>query len=125
MSVVPYPRSHYRSELGACGLIGKIHITSDMSVQEVEQEVRSVFTRPMKGSGTFQFMYLQPTGGGNRSLTIPSVSSSYEWTPQQVAKLANARGAIYIMALEDMDLPDMENSCDVSNWFKVLISSYS
>ena len=67
-----------------------------MSVEEVKQEVRTVFIRPMKGSETFPFIYLQPTGRGNRSLTIPSVSSSYEWTSQQVA---NARGAIYIMAL--------------------------
>ena len=73
-----------------------------------------MFTRPMKGSETFPFIYLQPTGGGNRSLTIPSVSSSYEWTPQQFAKLANARGTIYIMALQDIYLPDVDNSCHIS-----------
>ena len=77
----------------------------------------------MKVSEIFPFMYLQPTGGGNRSLTIPSVSSSYEWTLQQVAKLANARGAIYIMALQNMDLPDVDNSCDVSK-FVLLLMSY-
>ena len=43
VSVVPYPRSRYRADLGAWGLIGKIHLTSEMSVEDVEKEVRSVF----------------------------------------------------------------------------------
>ena len=68
----------------------------------------------MKGKENFRFVYLQPTGGGNRSLTIPVVSSSYQWTPPQVAKLSNAKGAIYIMALDDLDLPDLDDSFEVS-----------
>ena len=39
LSVIPYPRSHYRSEFGECGLIGKVHITSNMSVEKVKQEI--------------------------------------------------------------------------------------
>ena len=96
MSVIPYPRSQSRADLGACGLIGKIHLTSEMSVEEVEHEVWSVFRRPMKTNENFHFVYLQPTGGGNRSRT-----------PQQVAKLSNAKGAIFIMAMDDLDLPDI------------------
>ena len=40
---VPYPRGKYHSWLGKHGLIGKIHLTSAMTVAEVENEVRSVF----------------------------------------------------------------------------------
>ncbi len=114
LNVFPYPRSRYRADLGAWGLIGKIHITSEMTVEEVQKEVRSVFVQPMKGSESFKFIYLQPTGGGNRSLTIPVLSSSYEWTPQQVAKLSNAKGCIYIMAIDELDLPEVDAECDVS-----------
>ncbi len=91
LNVIPYPRNRYRAEPGAGGLIGKVHITSEMTVEDVQKEVRSVFKEPMK------FIYLQPTGGGNRSLTVPVLSTSYEWTPQQVAKLSNAKGSWQLM----------------------------
>ncbi len=113
LNVIPYPRNRYRAELGAGGLIGKVHITSEMTVEDVQTEVRSVFKEPMKGSESFQFIYLQPTGGGNRSLTVPVLSTSYEWTPQQVAKLSNAKGSIYIMAIDNFDF-EVDGSCDVS-----------
>ena len=109
---IPFPRKKYRAQLGAWGLIGKIHITSGMSVEDVEAEVRSAFKKPMKESLSFSFTYLLSTGGGNKSLTIPATSSSYEWTSEQVAKLANTRGCIYIMALDELDLPSVDT--DVS-----------
>lgn len=85
------------------GLIGKIHLTSDMSITEVEDEIRSVFREPMKDNPLFPFIFLQPTGGA-RSLTVPVVSSSFTWTAQQVAKLGNNKGTIYNMAQDDLNI---------------------
>jgi hypothetical protein len=83
-SPIPYPRGKYRELLGKKGLIGKIRLSSDMTPNEVEGEIRSVFQGVMK-STSFQYTYLQPTGCGSRSLTIPAVSSQFVWTAQQVA----------------------------------------
>ena len=88
--------------------MGKIHITEDMSVEEVALEVRSVFKEPMGGRNDFPFTYLQPTGSGSRTLSIPSVSSSFCWTAKQVAWLGNNTGIIYILANEDLNLDDDE-----------------
>jgi hypothetical protein len=48
------------------GLIGKLHLTSDMSVDMVQSEVRSVFKEAMGNNPTFPFTFLQSTGGGVR-----------------------------------------------------------
>ena len=77
-----------------------------MSVDEVAAEVCSVFRGPMRDNPTFPFTFLQPTSGGNKTLTVPSVSSSYQWTAQQVAKLSTNRSSVYIMALDDLLLHD-------------------
>lgn len=119
-TVLPYPRKKFRSNLGAWGLIGKIHLNSEMSVDDVENEIRSVFRIPMNNDKKFPFTYLQPTGEGNYSLTVPSVSASYQWTAQQVAKLANSRGCVYIMALDDLDIQDIEDS-DVSTINNIIL----
>jgi hypothetical protein len=58
---------------------------------------------------SFPFTFLQPTGGGNKTLTMPSVSSSYQWTAQQVAKLATSRGSVYIMAMDDLYLRNIDS----------------
>lgn len=84
-----FPRGKYRAKLGEKGLIGKIRLTSTMSVEDVKNEVRSVFRYPMGGREDFCFDFLQPTGAASRTLTVPSVSSSFQWTAQQVAKLGN------------------------------------
>ena len=97
---VAYPRGKYRTKLGEKGLIGKIRLTSTMSVEDVENEVRSVFHGPMDGREDFHFNFLQPTGVGTKTLTVPSVSSSFCWTAQQVAKLGTNKQAIYIMAVD-------------------------
>ena len=47
--------------------------------------------------------FLQPTGGGNKTLTV---SSSYQWTAQHVA---SSRMSLYTMALDDLFLPDIES----------------
>ena len=107
---VNYPRGKYRARLGSNGLVGKIHLTSDMTVQDVEREVRSVFHGPMRDREDFPFVFLQPTGAGSRSLTIPSVSTSFSWTAQQVARLSGTKGSIYILAKDDLSYPDSEVS---------------
>ena len=61
-------------------------------------EVRSVFNVPMRGDPTFPFCYLQSMGGGAKTLTKPAVSASFLWNAQQVAKLTNSKGTIYVMA---------------------------
>ena len=42
------------------------------------------------------------TGGGNIMLTIPRLSSSFEWTAQEVSKLG--KSCIYILSDENFDL---------------------
>ena len=105
---IPYPRGKYRARLGRLGLVGKVHLTSAMTVDEVRMEIRSVFERAMGDNPSFPFTYLQATGGGSRSLSIPSVSVSFQWTAHQVAKLGNQRNTIYILAGEELNLPDEE-----------------
>lgn len=103
---IPYPRGRFRAKLAKNGLIGKVHLSSDMSVDDVAQEICSVFQKAL-GEDT-KFQYLQATGGTNRSLSVPSVSSSFQWTAQQVAKLGNQRNTIYIMTENDVELLDSD-----------------
>ena len=74
-----------------------------MTEDEVRAEVRSVFSKPMRRRSDFVFHYLQPTGSGSRSLSIPSVSSSFVWSAQQVVKLAVNKQTIYLLAEDDLD----------------------
>ena len=64
-----YPRKKYRANLGATGLIGK-HLTSDMSVDMVQVEVRSVFKQAMNSNPYFPLTFLQSTGGGCKTLYL-------------------------------------------------------
>ena len=85
-----------RAILAANGLIGKIHLESDWMEDDVFAEIRSVFCDVMEEDDTFPFKILLPTGSGTESLTIPSLSSSYKWTPKEVA--GKAGSTIYILA---------------------------
>lgn len=78
-----------------------------MTVEEVEEEVRSVFCVPMGGKKDFNFIFLQPTGAGSRTLTVPSVSSSFSWTAHQVAKLGGYKQSIYILPKDKLVFPDV------------------
>lgn len=70
--------------------------------------MRSVFSQPMGGkSDGFPFAFLQPTGVGSKTLTVPCVSSSFSWTAQQVAKLGTCKQAIYILAQDELVFPDV------------------
>ena len=84
------------------GLIGKIHLTSEMSEDDIMREIRSVFQVPMGGDPEFPFVFLQPAGEGTRTLVIPAQSSSFKWTAQQVARLAGQKNTTYILAQADM-----------------------
>ena len=75
-----------------------------MTEEQVENEIRSVFKEPMANDPKFPFCFLQSTGGGSKLLSIPSVSSSFRWNAQQVARLATQRGAIYILAEAELKL---------------------
>ena len=99
---IAFPRGKFRTKLGEKGLIGKIRLSSQMSVLEVEDEIRSAFRGPMGGSNDFCFHFLQSTGLGSKTLTLPAVSSSFIWTAQQVARLGSSKQPIYILADDEL-----------------------
>lgn len=103
-SSIPIPRGSRRTGLGECGLIRKVHLTSDMTEEGIKSEIRSVFGRPMKFDPNFPFTVLQSTGAGTKTLTSPAVSVHFQWTAQQVVSLAG-QGALYILANKELDLP--------------------
>jgi len=94
---ISYPRGKERAKLATCGLIGKIHLNSEMTDEDVATEIRSVFSGPMNKNPNFPFLYLQPTGCGSKSLTIPSVSPSFRRNGHQVTRLCSHSGTIYIL----------------------------
>ena len=67
------------------GVVGKIRLTSNVSLSEVENEIKSVFDGPMGAGHDFSFQFLQSTGFRSRTIAIPS----FNWSVQQVAKLSN------------------------------------
>ena len=90
--------------LGKMGLIGKLHLSSDMNEDDVKKEIRSVFQAPMGNDPDFPFVFLQAAGKGSKTLVVPAVSSSYQWTAQQVACLAGQKNYIYIYLLKQICL---------------------
>ena len=82
-------------------LIGKIHLTSDMSEGAVFTEIRSVFEGPMAGDPNFRFKILQTCGGGSKTLSAPVLSSSFKWTAGAVAG-RNSKVPVYILAEDDL-----------------------
>ena len=60
------------------------------------------FSRRPWGAGR-TFNSLQPTGAGSRTLTVPTVSSSFSWTAQQVVKLTANKQTVYILANNKLD----------------------
>ena len=89
---IPRKKKHI---LAAQGLLGKVHLESDWSENDVFSEIRSVFSKPMGNDAMFPFDILQLTGSGTKSLVIPALSSSFKWTPKEVAGRADS--TIYIM----------------------------
>lgn len=99
-----YLRGKHRVWLGSQGLIGKIRLVSTMTLEAVESEVRSVFCKAMGGRDDFPFVFLQPTGAGSHCLSMPVVSTSFQWTAQQVARLGGNKLSIYVMAMDELEL---------------------
>ena len=100
------PRAATRADLASKGLTGKIHLESWMNEQEVMAEIRSVFRGPMRDNPVFSFSILQSAGAGSRHLTIPSVSTSFQWTAKQVVQAAG-QGFIYILAHDTLATSDL------------------
>lgn len=69
--------------------------------------MRSVFRKAMKEDPAFRFNVLHPIGGGSKALTVPKTSASFVWTAKEVCKAAG-RGAIYIMAIDELAESDDE-----------------
>ena len=67
-------------DLSKHGLIGKLRLSSEMTEEEILDEIRSVFSYQFNDDPHFEFAILQATGGTSKSLTIPAVSSSFKWT---------------------------------------------
>lgn len=116
-TLISYPRKKNRAKLGAVGLQGKIRLSSEMTVEEVLNEIRSVFNAPMGGKQDFKFLFLQRVGVGAKALTVPSVSSTLTWTAQQVARLGGYKQPIFILAQEPLAVPldlDVSLYCSVT-----------
>jgi len=83
---MPVPQKK-KDILATFGLVGKLHLESDWSENEVITEIRSTFSKNVTEDIKFQF--LQFTSTGSKSSMIPKVSSSYKWTPEEVAGRAD------------------------------------
>ena len=77
--------------------MGKFHLESDWRAAEIVVEILSTFSEVMKDD---DFKFLQFTGTGTKSLVVPKVSASYQWTPKEVAGLGHA---IYLLLQKDLD----------------------
>ena len=85
--IMPIPRKK-KDVLASFGLVGRLHLESDWTDEEVKEEIRSTFNNAT-GDKSFSFRFLQITGTGKKSLMIPMVSNSYKWTPKEVAGRAD------------------------------------
>lgn len=81
----------FRAKLASSGLVGKLF---------VEDEICSVFSKPMGGRMDFPFIYLQATGAGSRTLTAPN--SSFSITIVQVDCSTGSDQAVYIIAKDKL-----------------------
>ena len=95
-SGIPIPRGKARAKLCKMGLVGKLHLNSDMEESEILAETRSVFHDAMDGDGEFPFSFLQIAGGGTKTLAKPKLSLSFRWNAKQVMGLGQS--TIYILA---------------------------
>ena len=100
--VMSIPRKK-KDILASFGLVGRLHLESNCCESEVLAEIRSTFSETVPGDA--QFKFLQFTGTGTKSLMIPKISSSYKWTPKEVARRANR--PIYLLLQSDL-------ACEVS-----------
>ena len=95
-----------RDYLAMNKLIGKIRLTSDMTIF---REIRSVFGGPMDSDPNFAFKILQTCGGGSKTLSAPVLSSSFKWTAGAVAG-RNTKVPVYILAEDDLMVSQNQTS---------------
>lgn len=93
---ISVPRGKQRAILAKLGLQGKVTLSSDMSEDSICNEIRSAFVEAMGHDSSFPFTFLQTSGGGGKTLVVPSLSSSFQWNAQEVCKLG--KSCIYILA---------------------------
>ena len=103
-NVVQIPRGKKRCALAEMGLVRKIHLTSEMSEEDIMAEIRSVFAQPMQHDPQFPFTILNSTGAGSKTLTKLAVSAHFQWSAAQLASTCG-QGAIYVLAEQDLQLP--------------------
>ena len=92
--VLPTPTKR-KNVMASFGLVGKLHLESDWSPAVVVSEIKTTFSDVMKNDD-FKF-----TGTGTKSLMIPKVSASYQWTPKEVG--GRAHRLIYLLLQTDLD----------------------
>ncbi len=78
VSGIAIPRKK-RSLLSAHGLIGKLHLESDWSQEDVFAEIRSVFADAMFNDSEFPFRVMLLTGSGTKSLMVPCWGGQVPW----------------------------------------------
>ena len=72
-----------------------------MNQDDIFDEIRDIFKCPMKTKQDVKFTVLQLTGGGNKTLTIPAVSKSFEWTAASIAG-KNSKTPVHTLANEEL-----------------------
>ena len=77
---------------------------SDMNEFDIFEEIWSTFKDAMGHIPNFPIHFLQTGGGGSKSLSVSSVSSSFSWMAKEVAKLSG-QGCLYVQTLADLWLP--------------------
>ena len=89
--VISFPRGKYRTYLANCGLIGKLHMTSDMDEEDVAREIRSIFKGPMK-QGRLSFSLSPSHWRWHQVFDRACPSESFKWTSFQVSRLSGQSG---------------------------------
>lgn len=103
---ITIPRGKQRARLAEMGLQGKVTFRSDMTEVDICAEVRSAFSDVMGHNPEFQFVFLQASGCGTKTLSLPSLSASFHWTAQEVSKLG--KSCIYVQAKDDLHVDNIK-----------------
>ena len=74
-------------------------------------EIPSVFRKPMKENRLFHCEILKLSGYWSKCLSIPEVSSSYEWSAASVEG-NNPKYPVYILALDKLKVT--YNNCAIN-----------
>lgn len=78
-------REESRVYLTSSRLFGKLHLTSDISNEDVRREICFTFRGPMQNDPNFSLVYLQGAGRGGNMSNCAITKFIFQWTPQQVS----------------------------------------